>query len=165
METKLLGFDRVVLLDVQGLFGGCDLWLSAAGSAQCRIVRPPGGGGPGLRETRHAFTVPHADLDALGKLLTGHDLATMQTQNRYGVPDEARPVVCVQSGENIRAVGKWAGDVHPAFDAIYGFLRRLVEQAAAGSLPLRDAPSSDFPPPGFPDRHTIDALDILTPDQ
>ena len=159
MQTDGPAFDRVVLLDVQGLFGGRDLWLAADGAAHCRIVRPPREGESGLRETRFAFTMPQAELDALRRLLEQHDVSGLQTPNRYGVPDEARPVLCVQSGPDVRAVGKWANDAHLEFDAICRFLIRLVELGARGAPAAECAYDRNWQPPGFPDRQAILDLD------
>lgn len=146
-------FDRIVLLDVQGLFGGRELWLSADGSAWARTVGPPRQGDPRLPERRWAFTVDPSDMDELARLLAEHDLAEMRIPDRPGVPDEARPIVCVQRGEDLRAVAKWARDRHAGFDAIYGLLKRLVNRTAeaGGPKPAWDGQA----PPGFADRQTI----------
>lgn len=156
MQMEGCAFDRVLLLDVQGLFGGRELWLAADGSAHARVVGPPAPGQAMLGERRFTFTVGPGELAELARLLARHDLTKMRTPNRYGVPDEARPVVCVQAGRKIHAVGKWANDAHAEFDAIYLFLTRLVNreaQAAAG-----EGKWDGEVPPGFPDRQTAQAL-------
>jgi len=158
MMTERNEFDRVVLLDVQGLFGGRDLWLAADGSAWARTVGPPEAAKPRLPEGRLKFTVPPEDMDKLTRLLAEHDLAEMAIPDRPGVPDEARPIVCVQRGDELCAVAKWARDRHAAFDAIYGLLKRLVRRAAEPGG-AKKAKWKGEAPPGFPDRQTIRQLD------
>jgi len=153
MATDTRDFDRVVLLDVQGLFGGRELWLDSDGSAWARVVGPPAPGQAQLPERLLAFTVPAPDMEELARRLAENDPAGMRIPDRPGVPDEARPIVCVQRGEDLRAVAKWAGDAHAEFDAIYRFLIRLVGRAVeAGG---EEASWDGEAPPGFPDRRTI----------
>jgi len=161
MPTERAIFDRVILLDVQGLFGGRDLWIAADGEAHGRIVRPPGQGQSSLQETRFCLTVPAAEMGELRRLLERHDVGAIQTQSRCGVPDEARPVLCVQCGGEIRAVGKWANDAHPRFDAIYRFLIRISELGAAAAPAAPRPWDRNWQPPGFPQRRTI--LDLARP--
>jgi len=163
MPTETPTFDWVVLLDVQGLFGGRDLWLAADGTAHCRTVGPPRQGEARLPERRFSFTAPAGDLDELRRLLAARDVAAIRTPARYGVPDEARPVICVQSGGERHAVAKWARDVHPEFDAIYGLLVRIVNRGAAGTPIAERARGRNWHPAGFPDRQAILDLDTLEP--
>ena len=86
-------FSQIVLLDVQGLFGGQDLWLSSDGKAVCRFV---GQGVP--QETRFEFEASREQLARLRDALQKHDFSSIRTPRRDGVPDEAHPKIFVVSG-------------------------------------------------------------------
>lgn len=158
MTTDQDAFEQIVLFDVQGLWGGRDLWISADGKAICRVVKHPGGSATGLHEARYTCSVPSNELTSLAQKIADNDFFQLKTPDRYGVPDEARPVVFVKSASRSRAVAKWANDAHPAFDAIYAALMRIVRLAEKGA-PAKECPyDRDWTPPGFPDNTALDDL-------
>ena len=120
-------FKTVILRDVQVLRGGRVVELRSDGALDVRLVAPGG------KETRYAGQVSPEKVVELSNLLEEHHFATIVTQERAPVPDEARPEIEVvwQSGERT-VVGKWANDVHPDFDAIYNWLVQLSDQMVEG---------------------------------
>ena len=147
--------DQVVLLDVQGLWGGQDLWVSIDGKAICRFVKPPEKGESGLQETRYAFVLSEEQRATLRELITKRSFFSIQTKDRYGVPDEARPNLFVKSGSKSHAVGKWANDKHKDFDPVYEFLLKIVEAGKKGKQIHRGQFDWNWKPDGFPDSKTI----------
>ena len=123
-------FEKVVLRDVQGLFGGQDLWLSAEGQLTVQVVRPARNISPCMRYSRR---LEANELARIGSLLAEHKFQEIQIKERSGVPDEARPAITVRSADgNERTVQKWANDKQAGFDAIYKELLALVKTAAQG---------------------------------
>ncbi len=154
-ESDTARWDSVVLLDVQGLFGGRDLWIAADGKAVCRIVSPPGRGEKGLQETRYEFDLSEEQRAALNELLRKHDFFSIRIRDRPGVPDEARPTVFVTSGARSHAVGKWANDRHRNFDPIYQALLGIADSAKKGEPVHRGAWDRTWWPEGFPESGQI----------
>lgn len=141
---------QVVLLDVQGLWGGTDVWVPEASKGICRFVRAPAKGESGLQEARYSFDLSKQQRAALCALLDKHRFFEMKTADRPEVPDEARPVLFVKSGGRARAVGKWANDKHEGFDPIYEFLLTIAESAKK-SAPIGNGPyDRNWRPEGFP---------------
>lgn len=141
--------DQVVLLDIQGLWGGVDLWIANDGKAVCRHVGPPRAGGRGLQESRHAFSLSSEQQAELAALVERHGFFTLEIADRPGVPDESRPILFIQSGARRRAVAKWGNDAHPDFDPLYRFLLAVARAGRAGSLLAEGAYDPEWQPEGF----------------
>lgn len=142
-ETKVPPYEQVTtirLLDVQGLFGGRSVFLKRDGTAVVQVVTPPKTSYPegGLTETRFEFQLGREDADRIFASLRKHSFMGIQIQDRYGVPDEARPEITIRfaSGES-RSVVKWANDSHPQFDPIYQGLLGL-ERRTPSMKPVRE---------------------------
>lgn len=146
---------QVVLLDVQGLTGGQDLWISSLGTAFCRVVTPAEDGESGLQEARYQFMLSEEQRSDLSHLLAKHDFFKTQTKDRYGVPDEARPSIFVEHGTRSHAIGKWANDKHEKFDTVYEFLLRLVESGKKGKRFHSGELEWRWQPDGFPENEKI----------
>lgn len=146
---------QVVLLDVQGLWGGTDLWISEDGKAVCRFVRPPIEGESGLQEVRYSFVLSEGQKTTLSALIQERRFFHIKTHERPGVPDEARPILFVRSGEKSLAVGKWAGDRHADFDPIYEFLRAVAESGKGGTEIGKGPFERDWNPDSFPKNEAI----------
>jgi hypothetical protein len=114
--------ELVVLRDVHPLWGGRNVYLMGDGALYVQLVEK------GQQETRYALRLAPAKVAELEDLLREHRFTRIETEDRPGQPDEARPVIEVrwQSGES-KTVAKWANDVHPNFDAIYDWLIELAE--------------------------------------
>jgi hypothetical protein len=149
--------DQAVLLDVQGLFGGLNLWISADGKAICSFVAPPGPeakGAPGFQESRYEVVLSQEQRATLLGLVNKHGFFSIKTRERSGVPDEARPMIYIKSGAKAHAVAKWAGDTHKDFDPIYQFLRKTAEAMKSGEAVYRGA-YQQWEPEGFPTAKSI----------
>lgn len=143
------GLSTLVLRDVQGLFGGRDLWIRADGTTIIRTVRPPKPGESGMQEVRYAGKPA---IDDLKLLLARHDPFTMKIPERFGVPDEARPTLIVRlaSGKTV-TVAKWANQKHEDFDALYAWLMAQEEAAVTSAPTFRGACVHAWKPDGFQD--------------
>ncbi len=150
-EAKVMvKLDQIVLLDVQGLHGGRDLWIAADGSGTCRVVRAPEGEEPGLQSTRYSVRLSKEQQAAIVELVKKHDYFSIKTSNRIGIPDEAFPYILIKSGQKTYAVGKWQSDKHPQFDPIYQALLNIVNTAKKGEVNKKGSYDMDWQPEGFP---------------
>jgi hypothetical protein len=151
---------QVVLLDVQGMWGGRDLWIAENGKASVRFVNPPGPGEKGLQEARYEFDVPPRTRAKLERLVIRHRFFAMTTDQRSGIPDEAHPRIYMKSGTNEYAVAKWESDKHSDFDPIYRLLLKIAESGINGRKTYSEAYRWDFSwkPDGFPLFETIREL-------
>lgn len=147
-------YDQVVLLDVQGLEGGKDLWIQSDGKAFCRHVAHQKGKS-GLQETRYEFTLSEKQRSSLLALINKHGFFSIRTNKRSGVPDEARPCIHVKSGTNVHTVGKWAKDKHGDFDPIYQYLQSVAESGKSGKEFHQGALDWNWKPDGFPENKSI----------
>ncbi len=157
-------FDQVVLLDVQSLRGGVNLWISGDGNAVCCFVKPPQKNETGLQEIRYSFKLSGQQAAALSDLLNRHDFFHIRTADRYGVPDEARPVLFVKSGGRTHTAAKWAGDRHRHFDPIYEFLLKIARSGRAGAEAGKGAFDGNWKPEGFPENRAITYMTRPNPD-
>jgi len=124
---EIIRIDTVVLLDVQGLHGGQDLYVWSDGTVVVQVV------GKGRQERRYRLRWDAARIRELEELLRRHRFFSIRIRRRRPVPDEAHPDIRVRlvSGEE-REVGKQGNDKHRDFDAIYTWLLARVEEAKAG---------------------------------
>ncbi|MBN1997141.1 hypothetical protein JW935_06285 [candidate division KSB1 bacterium] len=148
-------FDQIALLDVQGLWGGRDLWIAADGTAYSRVVVRPEEGQSGLQETRYQFKVSDQQISALHKLFRDHRFCSIHTEDRYGIPDEARPAIYIRAGTQACGVAKWANSQHQGFDSIYAFLLGIAENGLQGKQISYGTYNWQWKPPEFPDNQTI----------
>jgi len=117
MTWRLVSLD-----DVHPLWGGVALRIAADGAATVDDYPR------GARDPQRRTITLRADLLAeLDRLLAALDVRRMQIPDRPGIPDEARPTITVAFADGTtHAVSKWAGVVHPAFGALYTYLRAAV---------------------------------------
>ena len=129
-EGDGVAFARVTLRDVQGLWGGQDLWLDADGKLVVQTVHMA----DRLKGTKRFTTQLSAEqVAAAVKLLADRKFLEIRIPPRPGVPDEARPTITLRTSDGREAsVAKWANDKHPDFDAIYKHLLDLVKEAVKG---------------------------------
>jgi hypothetical protein len=145
---------RVIALhDVQGLFGGHNIWIVDGRSVFVQKVgRPrPAQNQPGLGEQRYQFELAPAERDELERLLDVHHFLTIKVDSSGpGVPDEARPTVVVvsRSGQTVRA-SKWANDKHSEFDPIYRYLLAIGDRGTEKQIVYDGAYQGDWRPPGI----------------
>lgn len=113
---------RLVLRDVQGLFGGEDIDIRGSGECTIRVVAAG-------KEKRFRLKLTAEETLALRRACIESDLVDLKIKDRPGVPDEAHPELALSNaaGET-RKVAKWANDKVPAFDKVYQALRALKEK-------------------------------------
>jgi len=142
---------RVVLLDVQGLYGGHNLYINAEGQGWQQDVKR---GKAGLQEQCYGFVLTKGTLDRFGELLAQHDFFNIRIRDRFGVPDESRPTIYVETVDGRSGyVSMWSGDDNDDFKAIHEALLKWVKSNAGQASPR--AASRDFDwdwrPAGFED--------------
>ena len=147
--------DQVILLDVLGMWGGQDLWISGNRKAVCRIVAPLGAGEKRLKEIRYEFELAEDQYDSLLKLIQKHNFFSIPTNNRKGTPIETRPRIFVKAGDMSHATAKWSNDKQKDFDPIYKLLIKMVESGKAGAPHYRGAYDLNWRPEGFIESKTI----------
>ncbi len=155
INQTIPGWDQIILLDVQGLWGGRDLWISSDGSAFCRVVEPPAKGGSGLLETLYSFTISDGQRVALHSLFNTHHFCSIQIEDRYGLPDEARPIIVIRAGGEICRAAKWLNDSHQGFDSIYKHLLMIVENGRLGKKIGSGTYDWRWKPDGFAENQTF----------
>ena len=142
---------RVVLLDVQGLWGGRNLYVNAKGQGWQQDVKP---GKAGLQEHVYEFVLTKGTLDRFGEILAQHDFFNIRIKDRFGVPDEARPTIYVETVDGRSGyVSMWSGDHNDDFTAIYEVLLKWAKsntEQASSRVAARDF-DWDWRPPGFED--------------
>lgn len=137
---------QIVLLDVQALFGGQNVFIAGDGTVTLVTVRKP----TGDRQTRYVLHLTTAKFKTIQDVIANHDFFAIEIRERPASADEARPSLRVRlsSGAD-RTVQKWANDKHGDFDALYNRLLALVEQAER-TKPVYEGPRDDsWRPAGF----------------
>lgn len=111
---------KIVLHDVQGLFGGRDICIDGLHDCIISLVSQ------GLQEKRFRMKLFPEETYVLRRLCIEGDLAALKIKERPGLPDEARPEITLTNaaGETC-SVAKWAGDKVPEFDNVYEALMAL----------------------------------------
>ena len=150
--------EQIVLLDVQGLWGGRNLWISGDGNAFFTFVTPPKEGESGLQESRYKFMLSGIQKASLLDSIKKYDFFSIKVKERPGVPDEAHPYIFVKSGTQSKAVWKWANDTHNDFDPIYDLLLNIAESAKKGLLIYHGAFDWNWKPDSFPDSKYINRM-------
>jgi hypothetical protein len=124
VEISSATFDRILLQDVQGLWGGQNLYIASDGTVVAQIITP----NRGLQERRIEFSLPPAKISELIQILNEARFFSIQTEDRLGEPDEAHPTLIVKLKTGQRCmVQKWDGDKHVEFDSIYKWLLAVVD--------------------------------------
>jgi len=126
------------LIDVQPLHGGRRVLAFGNGCVVVQSVRP------GLEETRWEFKIARQRALDLFQLCVENDLATIETEQRLGLPDEARILLRLVGAERIdRRVYQWSGVTDARFDAIYRSIRSL-EDLTTGETPSYTGRYQDY---------------------
>jgi hypothetical protein len=118
----------ILLHDVQGLFGGCALWVGEDRTAFIQVVDRPPTGASGVWEKRYKKKLTDDHWAAIERLVGAHNLLTVKMPERLGVPDEARPIIIflTRSGTTVK-LRKWINDKHPDFDPVYTYLLGICQ--------------------------------------
>lgn len=134
---------KFCLRDVQGLWGGREVYVSVARIIVRQVSR-------GIYERRVEFVNSDA-AQALFQLCIENDFLIIEIDSRPGLPDEARPTLTLRNNTGREhTVAKWAGQKVERFDRIYEAL--LVLEKKAEILPaIYEGP---FVPHWSPDKLT-----------
>lgn len=107
---------KIILSDVQGLFGGRNIYILGTGKTVVQTVSPGQGG---LQEKRYTFNINKTEVNSLIEKFIENDFLTIKTSDRPGIPDEARPTITIINEKGNRfSVSKWAGDKNDRWDPI-----------------------------------------------
>jgi len=140
----------IELLDVQGLFGGRNVCVSRNGTAWVQTVRPREGKRR-LFEKQYVLILSGEELQNIRQAVVESDFFSLKSEERFGVPDEARPeiVVTKSDGTPLHSVAVWEKCMLPPdayqnsdrhkFDKVYTQLRRLEVVAAERAAPVHKA--------------------------
>src|ERR1700709_2267856 len=96
---------RISLRDVQGMWGGRNVFVSSDGTVWVQAVAR------GLAETRYKLAISTAAGGELEKFLAEHGFEAIVIKERFGVPGEGRPTInlVTTDGKTVEKV-KWAND-------------------------------------------------------
>jgi len=148
-RTDYTKLEKLVLRDVQGLFGGQDFYLKKDGTLTVVIAKPVEGK-PGLQASEYASKLDEKEMAALIELLKKHDFVSIRTQKRPGVPDEAHPEITLRLEKQAACtIRKWANEEHPDFDAIYKALLDRCTAAAKTKAVREEKYDYAWRPKGF----------------
>ncbi len=141
---------RVELDDVQGLFGGRNVLVTGTGTVLVQVVSP---GTKGLEEKRYARVTTGTpdrvppDVEELLEQAVRRDFVTIRSDDRPGIPDEARMRIVLTNGDGeSREAAFWEGTpVLPMdseesdgnrFSSVYAGLRRFQSELEKSGKPV-----------------------------
>lgn len=111
---------RIELKDIQGLWGGRNIFIIGSGKTIIQIVNPDSEKGLGLFEKRYTLSLDDYEIKGLIDTFIKNDFVTIKLNDRPGVPDEAKPeIILINSRGEYREVSKWQNDKNERFDMIY----------------------------------------------
>jgi len=122
------------LHDIQGLWGGKSLRLHSDGSVEGVTVDVPKAGQAGMQVRHFKGGMAKDRAVALLKDCIESGTLDLRPERRYGIPDEAHPVLeiraTVDGATYSRSVGMWEGQVrdHPAFSKVRKALLDLAAE-------------------------------------
>ena len=143
---------QIELFDVQGLFGGSNIYISGSGRAVVQTAEPQPG--KGLMEKRYEMSLEERRVRDLINEFIKNDFLTISIQDRPGVPDEVRQrIVLINHRGESHTIQKWANDRNKGFDEIFHKIKLVQEdlEKKGSSKPVleRKWDWSDFIPEGF----------------
>jgi hypothetical protein len=135
---------RISLRDVQGMWGGRNIFLSRDGTLWVQAVAR------GLQEKRYKLTLSAEAINDLEKFLSEHRVEEIAIKDRPGVPGEGRPTIelTTTEGKVIQKV-KWANDKNEQFDTVYKQLILLVPEDGRETPVFSGAFDHNWKPEGF----------------
>jgi hypothetical protein len=149
-----LPLKAVILLDVEGMQGGRNLWLSEDGVGVVQVIGPAGSGG--LPEKRYRVRFGRDAVAEAERLAGAHRFPELKLRLGVGPPGGGHPLVAVLTKAGTRSMSiKRESDPHSDFDPVYEHLLRLGQQLDGAELVYNGAFSWDWHPEGFPSRKEI----------
>ena len=135
---------RVSLRDVQGMWGGRNIFVSRDGALWVQVVAQ------GLQEKRYKLQLSAEAMKELETFLSQHRVEDIAIKDRSGVPGEGRPTIefVTTEGKIIQKV-KWANDKNEQFDAVYKQLILLVPKDGTEAPVYSGALDQNWKPDGY----------------
>lgn len=131
-EPAAYDFEYVVLNDVQGLFGGCRIFVRHDGLCIVEVVTPHSeGAAPNVAESQFIYhrvrhSLPELFMCRLRDTLVAARFFSTIFATRYGRPDEGRPSIRVRLNGGLgRTVSMFDMDTHSAFCAVFQALSEI----------------------------------------
>lgn len=109
----------LALYDIQGLWGGQEVFVLTNGVVYARTAQPPKKKENGLQEKRYKIQLSTTELQSLKALLDQHQFLTLTNANRKAVPDESGAIISLRFATNQgHDVFQWEKDAQAGFKAI-----------------------------------------------
>lgn len=148
-----LPLKTVILLDVEGMQGGQNLWLTEDGTGIVQVVGHLGSGGlpEKLPEKRYRIRFGTPVMMEAKRLAGAHRFLELKLKLGVGPPGGGHPRIAVitKAGEPSSSI-KREHDKQADFDAFYAYLLGLTRRLDGASLIYEGAFSWDWHPDGFP---------------
>ncbi len=154
-EKVISDIDTIVLLDVQGMHGGQNVWLSHNGELYAQLIKPAHEDEYRFKEKRIKIKLTSEEQNIINKIFNDSDFLRVKIQQRGLVPDEALPILWLKTkGGRIAAAAKPDSDENPQFDPIYYWLVETINKKGITSTYIGQYDSSWWPK-GFPSPYTV----------
>jgi len=125
-DESTWGDARFIVQDVQGLWGGVEIYVAGTGKTVVRVVTPEEGG---LKEKRYVSTLDTSVNQILIGAFIKNNFLTINDSERPGIPDEAHPSITLINAEGERhTVWRWDGDMNKRFSNIMSEFRKIWEK-------------------------------------
>ncbi|MBA4190479.1 MAG: hypothetical protein C0467_21035 [Planctomycetaceae bacterium] len=144
-----------ILLDVDGMHGGRNVWLAEDGTAVIQVI---GHSGPhGLPETRYRVACGKASVTEAERLAGAHRFLDLRLKlTRSGLPGSSAPLVALLTKDGGQSTSiKWERDNEPDFDPLYAQLYHLSVTPPDVALIQEYIFDWDWHPDGFPPPNEI----------
>lgn len=149
-STEPVPIKSVILLDVEGMQGGRNLWLSSDGTAIVQVVGHLTGAG-GLPEKRYRVRFDKTAATEAERLVGAHRFLDLNLRLRVGEPGGGHPRITVLTKAGGRSTSiKREHDREPDFDPLYWHLLNLAHQLDGADLIHESVFDWDWHPDGFP---------------
>jgi hypothetical protein len=144
-----LPLKAVILLDVEGMQGGQNLWLAEDGTGIVQIVGPWCSGG--LPEKRYRVQFGKQVVIEAERLAGVHRFLELKLKLGVGPPGGGHPRIALLSKDGKRSSSiKREHDKQADFDPFYAHLLGLTERLDGAELIYEGAFTWDWHPEGFP---------------
>jgi hypothetical protein len=147
----------VILLDVEGMQGGQNLWLSEDGAAIVQVVGPLSSG---LSEKRYRIPFGKPAMIEAERLAGAHRFLNLKLKLGVGPPGGGHPLIAVitKAGDKSSSI-KREHDKQADFDPFYAHLLGLTKHLDRAELIYEGSFIWDWHPEGFPSLDEIQGWD------
>lgn len=130
---------KIELRDVQGLYGGRNIFIQGSGKTLIQKVDSDPAKGTGLFEKRYIVELNDYKIRRLINNFIRDDFVSIKINPRSGIPDEAKPEIALYNsrGES-RKISKWDMDTVDRFDHLYGQVLE-IEQKTENLIPITES--------------------------